>query len=141
VLIDPIIPGAGALFEVPIPVPLDGYPIEYGRAIEYEQQTSITTKITNTNLVSFMVFPSIVLLQVSYIYALSKKIFIFPYSCLFFPLFVLIWVTAKNLLFVSHLYLICTFYYANMFFCYCFPAKLLNLARGIGTSWQESLNS
>jgi hypothetical protein len=39
------------------------------------------------------------------------------------------------------LYLICTFYYVKMVFCYCFPAKVLNLTRMIGILWQESLGS
>jgi len=80
VLIDPINPGANGLFEAPVPVPLDGYPIEYGRAIEYEQQTSITIKIINNSFVSFMVsFPSTVLLQGSNIYSLFQKLHLFHF--------------------------------------------------------------
>jgi len=50
-LIVPMIPGAGAIFEVSFPIPIDGCPIEYGCAIEYEQQINITTKIINMGFV------------------------------------------------------------------------------------------
>lgn len=133
-LIDPINAGANALFEVPAPVPLDGYPIEYGRAIEYEQQTSITITIKSNGLINFMVlFPSNVLLHGSNIYALSRS-FLFP---IFSPFAGLIQVIAGSL----HLYLICTFYSVNMFLCYCFPAKLLILACRTISSWQEFLSN
>jgi hypothetical protein len=54
-LIVPRIPGADALFEMFFPIPLDGCPIEYGCAIEYEQQINITIKTINMGLVCFMI--------------------------------------------------------------------------------------
>jgi len=77
-LIVPMIPGAGAVFEISFPILLDGCPIEYGCAIEYEQQINITTKIINIGFVCFMIlFPSIVyLVMLLYIYALFRTIVI-----------------------------------------------------------------
>ena len=52
--IDPIIPGAGVVFGILFPMPLDGWPIEYGRAIEYEQQTIINIRTINKVVISFI---------------------------------------------------------------------------------------
>jgi hypothetical protein len=52
--IDPIIPGAGTVFKVLFPISLDGWPIEYGCANEYEQQTIIKIRGINMGFISFI---------------------------------------------------------------------------------------